>query len=339
MSSASSIIPSNIHKDNKKSSIIKSAALKSEQNNNGINIINIKNRTNNDHHDHDDNNNENEMNDDNDVKKNGNKYNDDDYDYDDNDNDDDNENDDMNNQNDNNDNDADDDNDDDCDQMNNDYYDEECYDEEFYEETDPHSDDPEHFEYEHFDLNDIDLIQHKKYENVSTLMSSSNQNDIITLLIKNKWNLKRITQLYNKDKESFHRLYLSDNNNNTNNNNDNNNNTNELVNTTAERSRLTTFINIFKDTISCEINKLNEDLTTLSQSDNVYCRICCVNRNRMHRALPQCGHSFCTECWSMHFEHLVNIGSSSLNSFECMETKCKCIASKDFVLNCLKTSK
>jgi hypothetical protein len=43
----------------------------------------------------------------------------------------------------------------------------------------------------------------------------------------------------------------------------------------------------------------------------------------------------------MHFESLVNESFTNTfvatsKAFECMQTKCKCVADKEFVLNCLK---
>uniref|UniRef100_U5ELC0 RBR-type E3 ubiquitin transferase n=1 Tax=Corethrella appendiculata TaxID=1370023 RepID=U5ELC0_9DIPT len=46
-----------------------------------------------------------------------------------------------------------------------------------------------------------------------------------------------------------------------------------------------------------------------------------------------CGHSFCHECWSMHFETQINQGIST--QIGCMESMCDVLAPEDFVLNLL----
>lgn len=57
----------------------------------------------------------------------------------------------------------------------------------------------------------------------------------------------------------------------------------------------------------------------------------------MMMALAECGHEFCAECWRTHFESILSSAASTA-AFECMQTKCKAIASKDFVLQCLTHS-
>lgn len=54
-------------------------------------------------------------------------------------------------------------------------------------------------------------------------------------------------------------------------------------------------------------------------------------------ALDECGHEFCVECWCAHFESVLNSAYTSA-AFECMATKCKVIADKEFVLKCLAWS-
>lgn len=54
-------------------------------------------------------------------------------------------------------------------------------------------------------------------------------------------------------------------------------------------------------------------------------------------ALNECGHEFCAECWCTHFEAVLSSAGSTA-AFECMQTKCKTIADKDFVLRCLSFS-
>lgn len=51
-------------------------------------------------------------------------------------------------------------------------------------------------------------------------------------------------------------------------------------------------------------------------------------------SLEECGHEFCQECWRTHFESVLS-SAYTASAFECMQTKCKVVADKDFVLRCL----
>ena len=72
-----------------------------------------------------------------------------------------------------------------------------------------------------------------------------------------------------------------------------------------------------------------------------YCDICCMTRDNADIemcALDDCLHYFCIDCWRQHFESLVNFGAYLSSTFECMQTKCGSVASKEFVLKCLNHS-
>lgn len=219
------------------------------------------------------------------------------------------------------------------------------------DENDLYTADPEHFEYELYPLEKFDLIVEKKCEKILSNLKLDDPLDALYILKQFKWNTKTIIDLYDKDKQSFLNNYFSDN---------NNNNSKTII---KDKNRLTSYINIFND--KSELFKLNKTLinpnrtltasnkespnkkpgTTSSQpiqcqrSTLNYCTICCetkTNPDIEMFAIDECGHCFCVDCWRSHFESFINLGASS--SFECMQTKCTSIASKDFVLSCLNHS-
>lgn len=114
---------------------------------------------------------------------------------------------------------------------------------------------------------------------------------------------------------------------------------------------LLTYVNIFNNEskIFSHIKPQEEaqqlPVALASKQYDTYCDICCTNQlnieQDMAAAIDECSHYFCRECWRMHFESLINESfwnrfAATSRVFECMQTKCKAIASKDFVLNCLK---
>jgi hypothetical protein len=106
-----------------------------------------------------------------------------------------------------------------------------------------------------------------------------------------------------------------------------------------------TYVNIFSNESKIFANvKVLEEKRCIEKFDT-FCEICCSNQlnieQSMAAAIDECGHFFCRECWRMHFESLINDSfwnrfAATSRAFECMQTKCKAIASKDFVLKCLK---
>jgi len=196
--------------------------------------------------------------------------------------------------------------------------------------------DPEHFEYECYPIEKIDWIQEKKCEKIINFLKLENPFDAIFLLKQFKWNSQKIIDLFTKDPQHFLETYFNDNNN-------NNKSNTTTINNQNDKSKLDSFINIFSNNsdfftpqnsaTKLTNNKLNKE--TLSPSKlvlNNYCNICCTNKLELI-SLNDCLHCFCFECWRLHFETLISLGNTSF--FECMETKCKSIASKEFVLNCL----
>ena len=104
------------------------------------------------------------------------------------------------------------------------------------------------------------------------------------------------------------------------------------------------FANVRIDASPSKPPSFSKHVTKKNKFD-AYCDICCTNKlnieQNMAAAIDECSHYFCRECWRMHFESLINDSfwnrfAATSKAFECMQTKCCAIASKDFVLNCLK---
>ena len=102
---------------------------------------------------------------------------------------------------------------------------------------------------------------------------------------------------------------------------------------------------IFASVKEKEAEKKDLKVGLICKKFDTYCDICCMNQLDtelgMAAAIDECGHLFCRECWRTHFEALINESfwnrfAATSKTFQCMATGCKEIASKDFVLNCLK---
>lgn len=194
-----------------------------------------------------------------------------------------------------------------------------------------YSNDPEYFDYECYPLEKIDWILESKCEKVMSVLKLDDPFDALYLLKQFKWNAQRIIEVYHKDEQLFREAYFSDNNNNK-------SNTPATSSTShLDRFKLDSFVNIFSSESKIFKIKSPSKLGAKPRANVNYCNICCTNKpNADHEmiALEECKHFFCYDCWRLHFESLISLGTTSF--FECMETKCKSIASKDFVLKCLE---
>lgn len=200
-----------------------------------------------------------------------------------------------------------------------------------------YTNDPERFEYECFPIEKIDWILEKKCEKVVNCLKLDDPYDAILLLKQFKWNAQKIVDLFNKDSQNFLETYFSDNNNNNKSNTatPSSSATTEQNNQNVKSSKLDSFINIFTQestmfkpigTAAGHRQAVGLKLDPTSNSRQHYCNICCAVKLEMS-CLDDCVHQFCLECWRLHFESLISLGNTSV--FECMETKCKSVASKD----------
>ena len=117
----------------------------------------------------------------------------------------------------------------------------------------------------------------------------------------------------------------------------------------SHRSLLTRFVNIFNaNELPSSLQTTTKSTTTSESTKTIaaataanFCNICCTSSQSSQPlvmlSLDECGHSFCSHCWYMHFEHQIRFGGggATSSSIECMQTKCKSVASKEFVLECL----
>ena len=198
-----------------------------------------------------------------------------------------------------------------------------------------YTNDPERFEYDCFPIEKIDWILEKKCEKIIHILKLDNPYDAIFLLKQFKWNSQKIVDIFNKDNQSFLEAYFSDNNNNKS-NTASSTSVVDQNNQNVRSSKLGSFINIFSNDsgIFGSLFRSKELIFENKAHGSLhYCSICCSYKLEMS-SLDDCSHFFCLECWRLHFESLISLGNTSV--FECMETKCKIIASKDFVINCLE---
>ena len=193
------------------------------------------------------------------------------------------------------------------------------------EEQSLYLNDPEHFDFECFPIDKIDSIVEKKCETLNNHLNFDDMYDSLYLLKKFKWNAQNIIETYEKDKVNFLQTYFSDNN--------NNKSLNPSSMDSVDHARLSFYINIYTDESKLFLKKetrLSSHLLALSNT----CEICCLTKNTSEMlTVGDCLHYFCRECWRTHFELSIQSGTTSL--FECMQTKCRVIASKDFVLTTL----
>ncbi len=82
--------------------------------------------------------------------------------------------------------------------------------------NDIYQNDPEHFEFTCHSLENIDWIVEKKCERLIDLMNLQDPLDALFLLKMFKWNVQKITELYEKDKQAIMQIFSSDKNNNSN---------------------------------------------------------------------------------------------------------------------------
>lgn len=119
-----------------------------------------------------------------------------------------------------------------------------------------------------------------------------------------------------------------------------------------DKTHLSSYVNLFENVLT--IPRVAATTTTMtttkkltnSQADESFCQICYRDLGKTNSSgddnslvmmlkLHECGHVFCIECWSFHFQSILSSAASSA-AFECMQTKCKSIADKEFVLKCLE---
>ncbi|KFM80044.1 hypothetical protein X975_14917, partial [Stegodyphus mimosarum] len=79
------------------------------------------------------------------------------------------------------------------------------------------------------------------------------------------------------------------------------------------------------------------DIQLIRNSKTLSCSVCLVTTSVEHFRALACGHYFCKECWSAHFE--IQIFQGITTNMECMGQNCNLLVPEDFVLNILnKTS-
>lgn len=235
--------------------------------------------------------------------------------------------------------DEDDDDDDDYyedDQDNNHHYHSHDDDDDYEDQDEAHREslDPEFFDYESYPLEKLDWIVEKKCEQLISYLKLEDPLDALVLLRQFEWNHQTIIETYNKDKKQFIMDYLYT--------GDSNNNNSKKFDSLQDRIKLASYLNIFGDSSNTLLNTLSEKIKQIDSSecskreeDAGLCNICFTNETDL-ASLAQCSHMFCVDCWSMHFEAHIQQGGHC--SFECMQTKCNSVASRDFVFKCLQTS-
>jgi len=166
--------------------------------------------------------------------------------------------------------------------------------------------DPERFDYRIFHEDDLAKICDEKAQKVASQLDIKPE-EARDLLIKFKWSCHTLIDLYTKDRELFKEKFLL---------NDKNNNTM----TTSHPNSL--------PEPSSELAKCTRSATEL-------CSICFDAKSDQMDSLEPCGHKFCTDCWRVYFELLIN-ESTCVRQYECMHSSCSLIAPKMFVTKHLK---
>ena len=206
---------------------------------------------------------------------------------------------------------------DDADNNNNDYDDDDYYDEiqsnhghyeddnDLIDDEDPYENDPEYFEYKCFYIKDLKSILNEKCDKLSILLDLKPM-EASELLKRFKYNYFKIFDLVSKDRNLFIETYLI---------NDKNNNNKTIVSVSTASSKLALF-----------------------QSKYEMCTICYEKKEiKSEMDCLDCLHLYCKNCWKTYFEHLIK--QSSTSAFECMNTKCKLEANKEFILKQFEKSK
>ncbi|KAK6621991.1 putative E3 ubiquitin-protein ligase ariadne-2 [Polyplax serrata] len=73
-----------------------------------------------------------------------------------------------------------------------------------------------------------------------------------------------------------------------------------------------------------------------SRNKRLVCPVCVASQNYEEFRSLACGHQFCRECWSQHFEVQIRQGIST--GIGCMAKDCEVLVTEDFVLNLLTRS-
>ena len=208
--------------------------------------------------------------------------------------------------------------------------DDEDYAQDFY------SNDPEYFDYDSYPMEKLDWIMEMKCQQVMDQLKLDDPLDVLNILRQFKWDHQSVIEYFGKEKKQFltNHLFSGDKNNN-----------NSKRTSANDRLRLISYVNIFESSAEqarmlAKIIKSEEDSETRMRAmTGEFCAICWSTKSSIHQeflSLDECAHYFCTECWSLHFESHIKQGVASL--YECMETKCNALASREFVLKCLHRS-
>lgn len=121
-----------------------------------------------------------------------------------------------------------------------------------------------------------------------------------------------------------------------------------------DKTHLSSYVNLFENvltlprvaaTSTTTTTTTTKKLTNSPIDDESFCQICYRDLGGKSKdvacnapvmlKLQECGHVFCIECWSFHFQSMLS-SAASASAFECMQTKCKSIADKEFVLKCFE---
>ncbi|XP_023224404.1 potential E3 ubiquitin-protein ligase ariadne-2-like [Centruroides sculpturatus] len=84
------------------------------------------------------------------------------------------------------------------------------------------------------------------------------------------------------------------------------------------------------------VEALCANLQALRSNPSVQCTTCLQFMSGDHFRNLACGHSFCKDCWSMHFE--IQIIQGVTTGIECMQQGCNILVPEDFVMSILNKS-
>jgi hypothetical protein len=104
-------------------------------------------------------------------------------------------------------------------------------------EDDLYCNDPEHFDYESYPIEKLDWIVEKKCEKVYSYLNLNDPLDAVYILKQFTWNLQKLIEAYDHDKQEFLKTYFSD----------KNNNNSKTIQSIGDKSKYISFVNIFSE--------------------------------------------------------------------------------------------
>ncbi|XP_055374311.1 potential E3 ubiquitin-protein ligase ariadne-2 [Condylostylus longicornis] len=185
------------------------------------------------------------------------------------------------------------------------------------EQIDPKKTDPEYFEFECLNVEEVEKLLNESVEKLSTILQITPSLAKV-LLHEHKWTIQNIIEKY---RENASNLLISA----------------RIKPPLSQSASNITQISIPSTSQGAALHLVTTSATiftapsTSRRTASLLCPVC-VNTQSIDRFHSlACGHSFCKDCWSMHFETQIFQGIST--QIGCMAPMCNVRVPEDFVLN------